>query len=46
MKSLYFKKKLDVPLKEDPYLVDLINFINVDNFSDRLIFKRFYTKRF
>lgn len=40
LKSLIFKKKINFTLEEDPLLKDLLDYVNFDNFKERLVYKK------
>jgi len=40
LKSLIFKKKANCGLEDDPFLKDLLEYINFENFKEKLVYKR------
>ena len=40
LKSIIFKKRVNCNLEEDPFLKDLLEYVNFDNFKERLVYKK------
>jgi len=42
LKSLSFKKKPNFSLIDDPLMKDFLNYINFNNFKEKIIYRRFF----